>query len=263
MRAHAPQRPPARSDRRRTVVLAGLVAVTAIVGIVAWATRGDDAGIDDTDAPVPRDTGVATVPAGNLELAPPPRDTTATIEVEDVTATPPALDLPAVTTPTPAGTHAPSDTGAPSGSDAGGGDAAPPAGSANLDGTAPGLQAAFGAAADALAAEGIELIVNSGYRTPEHQRRLLDEAIAEYGSYEEARRWVFEPERSMHVQGLAVDVGSGPAADWLQKRGARFGICQTLTWEWWHFEWRQAWQDRGECPRPVDDPDAAPTVDTP
>ena len=65
----------------------------------------------------------------------------------------------------------------------------------------PGLVAALTAAQQAAAAEGFDLVVTSGYRTPERQQELLDEEIAERGSYEEASRWVFPPDRSMHVQG--------------------------------------------------------------
>ena len=63
---------------------------------------------------------------------------------------------------------------------------------------------------------------------------MFDAEVAEQGSLEQALWWVFPPDRSMHVQGLAIDVGDGPAADWLAEEGARFGLCQTLAWEWWH-----------------------------
>src|SRR5690606_31684296 len=86
---------------------------------------------------------------------------------------------------------------------------------------------------------------------------LLDEEVAKRGSFEEANRWVFTPERSMHVQGLAIDVGDGDAATWLRDHGARFGLCHTLAWEWWHFEWRQRWQDAGACPPEARDPSQA------
>jgi hypothetical protein len=36
----------------------------------------------------------------------------------------------------------------------------------------------------------------------------------------DALRWVFPPHRSMHVRGLAVDIDSGPGADWLERHGA-------------------------------------------
>jgi hypothetical protein len=64
----------------------------------------------------------------------------------------------------------------------------------------------------------------------------------------------------MHVQGLAIDVGDGPAADWLAEEGARFGLCQTLAWEWWHFEWRERWEVAGDCPAPAQTPEEAPTA---
>jgi zinc D-Ala-D-Ala carboxypeptidase len=123
----------------------------------------------------------------------------------------------------------------------------------------PGLVGALGAAQQAAAADGFELVVTSGYRTPERQQELLDEEVAERGSYDEASRWVFPPDRSMHVRGLAVDVGDGPAADWLDANGAAWGLCRTLDWEWWHFEWRERWESARTCPAPAVDVAGAPT----
>jgi len=122
----------------------------------------------------------------------------------------------------------------------------------------PGLVAAFDRAQSAAGAAGHHLVINSGYRTPERQQELLDEEVAKRGSFEEANRWVFTPERSMHVQGLAIDVGDGGAADWLAEHGAAFGLCHTLEWEWWHFEWRERWEDAEACPPPAGDPSEAP-----
>ena len=69
---------------------------------------------------------------------------------------------------------------------------------------------------------------------------------------------MFPPDKSMHVQGLAIDVGDGPAADWLVEEGARFGLCRTLAWEWWHFEWREHWEATGACPAAAQAPDGRP-----
>lgn len=138
----------------------------------------------------------------------------------------------------------------PSGSSAAGG----------RTGLEPGLVAAYERARDEAARAGHSLTITSGHRTPEHQAELLEEAVTKYGSREVALRWVFPPERSMHVQGLAIDVGDGPAADWLDVNGAPFGLCRTLAWEWWHFEWRSSWEAEGVCPGPVDDPADAPTA---
>jgi D-alanyl-D-alanine carboxypeptidase len=127
----------------------------------------------------------------------------------------------------------------------------------------PGLVAALTEAQQAAATEGFDLVVTSGYRTPERQQELLDEEIAERGSYEEASRWVFPPDRSMHVQGLAIDVGDGPAADWLDANGSAWGLCRTLDWEWWHFEWRERWESAGSCPPPAVDVAGAPSSSQP
>jgi hypothetical protein len=122
----------------------------------------------------------------------------------------------------------------------------------------PGLVAALDAATAAAAEAGHRLTVTSGFRTVAEQEALLADAVAEYGPVE-ALRWVFPPERSMHVKGLAVDVGDAAAAEWLDRHGRRFGLCRTLAWEWWHFEWREAWEVSAICPAPVDDPADAPT----
>ena len=122
----------------------------------------------------------------------------------------------------------------------------------------PGLVDAFERAQAEAADAGHELTITSGFRTAEEQAALLDAEVAERGSLEEALWWVFPPDRSMHVQGLAIDVGDGPAADWLADEGARFGLCRTLAWEWWHFEWRERWEAAGACPAPAQVPEDAP-----
>jgi D-alanyl-D-alanine carboxypeptidase len=129
------------------------------------------------------------------------------------------------------------------------------AGTAGLD---DGLVAAFELARAAAAEAGHTLTITSGHRTPEEQQQLLDEAVLEHGSLGDATRWVFPPERSMHVQGLAVDVGDGPAADWLAAHGSEWGLCHTLAWEWWHFEWRARWEEARSCPPEAQDPSEAP-----
>ena len=116
------------------------------------------------------------------------------------------------------------------------------------------VRRAQAAAADA----GHQLTITSGFRTAEEQAAMFDAEVAKRGSLAEAQRWVFPPDKSMHVQGLAIDVGDGPAADWLADEGARFGLCHTLAWEWWHFEWRERWEETGACPAPAQVPDDAP-----
>lgn len=115
----------------------------------------------------------------------------------------------------------------------------------------PGLVAAFEQASAAAADAGHNLTITDGFRTTAQQQALFEAEVQERGSVEEALRWVLPPDQSMHVQGLAVDVGDGPAADWLLAEGDRFGLCRTLEWEWWHFEWRPEWESSADCPAPA------------
>jgi zinc D-Ala-D-Ala carboxypeptidase len=119
---------------------------------------------------------------------------------------------------------------------------------ANLD---PHLLDAVQAAARAAHADGVPLSVTSGWRSREHQQRLFDEAVAEYGSVKEASRWVSTPDTSAHVTGDAVDVGPTEAADWLSRHGTDHGLCQVFANELWHYE--LATTPGGECPPPYPD----------
>jgi len=65
----------------------------------------------------------------------------------------------------------------------------------------PALRTAIRRAAIAARGDGITLRLNSGWRSADYQQRLLDEAIARYGSERTAREYVNTPERSTHVQG--------------------------------------------------------------
>ncbi|WP_233510728.1 M15 family metallopeptidase [Actinomadura craniellae] len=115
------------------------------------------------------------------------------------------------------------------------------------------LLKALQAAAEDARDDGIAFHVTSGWRSEEHQRRLLDEAVRTYGSRAEARRFVSTPEESAHVTGEAVDVGPTAAAYWLIQHGADHGLCQVYANEVWHFELRT--HPGGTCPPLL--PDAA------
>jgi zinc D-Ala-D-Ala carboxypeptidase len=127
-------------------------------------------------------------------------------------------------------------------------------GVANLD---PDLLAALRQAATDAAGDGVEFFVDSGWRSPEYQERLLQEAVSKYGSEEEAARWVATPETSPHVSGEAVDIGPSDATAWLSEHGAEYGLCQIYGNEPWHYELRPEAIDQG-CPAmyadPTDDP---------
>jgi zinc D-Ala-D-Ala carboxypeptidase len=129
-------------------------------------------------------------------------------------------------------------------------------GIANLD---PALLGALQQAATAAADDGVEFFVNSGWRSPEYQERLLVEAVSRYGSEETAARWVGTPETSAHVSGDAVDVGPFGATAWLSKHGAGYGLCQIYRNEPWHYELRPEAMGHG-CPPMYADPTHDPRM---
>jgi zinc D-Ala-D-Ala carboxypeptidase len=129
-------------------------------------------------------------------------------------------------------------------------------GVANLD---PDLLGALRQAATDAASGGVEFLVNSGWRSPEYQEQLLREAVSEYGSEEEAARWVASAETSPHVSGDAVDIGPSDATAWLSEHGADYGLCQIYGNEPWHYELRPEAIDHG-CPAMYADPTHDPRM---
>lgn len=127
---------------------------------------------------------------------------------------------------------------------------------ANLD---PDLLSALRRAAREAARDGVEFVVNSGWRSPEYQDQLLRRAIARYGSEAEAARWVATAKTSPHVSGDAVDIGPADATEWLSELGAGYGLCPTYRNEPWHYELRTEAIDRG-CPRMYADPTQDPRM---
>jgi zinc D-Ala-D-Ala carboxypeptidase len=114
------------------------------------------------------------------------------------------------------------------------------------------------AATDA-ADDGIEFVVDSGWRSPAYQEHLLKEAVSKYGSEEQATRWVATPDTSSHVSGDAVDIGPSDAAAWLSDHGAEYGLCQTYANEPWHYELHSDAVDQG-CPAMYADPTHDPRM---
>ncbi|MET0735525.1 MAG: M15 family metallopeptidase [Microbacterium sp.] len=129
-------------------------------------------------------------------------------------------------------------------------------GIADLD---PELLDALRRATTDAARAGIELIVSSGRRSPEYQDRLFDDAVARYGSEQEAARWVAPADASAHVSGDAVDIGGLDAIAWLSSSGAGYGLCQVYSNESWHYEFRPGAIDGG-CPAAYADPSQDPRM---
>jgi D-alanyl-D-alanine carboxypeptidase len=123
----------------------------------------------------------------------------------------------------------------------------------------PSLLEAVRRAANGSAADGIDLVVNSGWRSPQYQERLLEEAVSRYGSTEEAGRWVATPDTSAHDSGHAIDIGPPAAATWLSQRGSAYGLCQIYRNEPWHFELRPEATEHG-CPTMYTDPTHDPRM---
>jgi len=94
------------------------------------------------------------------------------------------------------------------------------------------------------------LLPVSGYRSPERQKRLWENALRKYGSPERARRWVAPPGGSAHQTGRAIDLYLGgknaseevaklralPAYAWLMANASRFGFYP-YDREPWHWEY--------------------------
>jgi D-alanyl-D-alanine carboxypeptidase len=145
-------------------------------------------------------------------------------------------------------------------------DGAVPGGTTVFDDGVPGvakldsrlLRALRQVATDA-AADGVEFLVDSGWRSPAYQEQLLHEAVLKYGSETEAARWVATPSTSAHVSGDAVDIGPPGAAGWLSGHGAEYGLCQIYGNEPWHYELRPEAIAHG-CPAMYDDPTHDPRM---
>ena len=127
---------------------------------------------------------------------------------------------------------------------------------ANLDSS---LLTALRRAATDAAEDGVEFQVNSGWRSPGYQEQLLREAVSDYGSEEEAARWVATADTSAHVSGDAVDIGPSDATAWVSEHGARYGLCQIYGNEPWHYELRPEATGRG-CPPMYADPTQDPRM---
>jgi hypothetical protein len=94
------------------------------------------------------------------------------------------------------------------------------------------------AMAAATKATGDWLDVVSGYRDPEHQRRLFEAS-------DKSGHMVARPGHSFHEKGLAADLGEGgalarhkdrPALKWLHEHAEEFGLQFPMDWEPWHIE---------------------------
>jgi hypothetical protein len=91
----------------------------------------------------------------------------------------------------------------------------------------PDVAIAFDRMAAAAAADGITLIVSSGYRTNAEQAVL-------FAAHPDPK-WVAPPGVSLHRLGTELDLGPTSAYGWLAANAPRFHFAQRYPWEPWHF----------------------------
>ena len=99
---------------------------------------------------------------------------------------------------------------------------------------------------DASKEAGHNIDIYSGYRTPEHQKRLFAEAVKKYGSPEAARHWVAPPGKSKHNFGLAADLkyGTDKAQEWAHKNAEKYGLHFRMGHEPWQIELMETKSDK-------------------
>jgi hypothetical protein len=124
---------------------------------------------------------------------------------------------------------------------------------------APDLLRALRQAATDARRDGVEIYVDSGWRSAAYQEQLLRAAVSEYGSERQAARWVATPATSAHVSGDAVDIGPAAATAWLSRHGAADGLCRIYGNEPWHYELRPEAVRLG-CPHMYADPTHDPRM---
>ena len=91
----------------------------------------------------------------------------------------------------------------------------------------PDVAAAFDRMAAAAAADGVSLVVNSGYRSDAEQRELWERTPTRGWSRRRARRCT--------AAGPSSTSARPSAYGWLAANARRFGFLQRYCWEAWHY----------------------------
>lgn len=94
-------------------------------------------------------------------------------------------------------------------------------------GMRPDVAAAYDRMAAAAQAEGLTLIVVSGFRSDAEQAEL-------FAAHPDPT-WVAPPGHSLHRCATELDLGPSSAYGWLAANASRFGFVQRYSWEAWHF----------------------------
>ena len=91
----------------------------------------------------------------------------------------------------------------------------------------PDVALAFDRMEAAAAADGVHLIVVSGFRTDAEQALL-------FAAHPDPK-WVARPGTSLHRLGTELDLGPAGAYGWLARNAGRFHFIQRYSWEPWHY----------------------------
>ena len=91
----------------------------------------------------------------------------------------------------------------------------------------PDVARAYDRMAAAARADGVGLLVLSGFRSDAEQAVLF--------ARHPDPRWVAPPGRSLHRLGTELDIGPASAYRWLARHAKRFGFVQRYSWEPWHY----------------------------
>lgn len=117
----------------------------------------------------------------------------------------------------------------------------------------PQARDAFVKMAKAAWKDSVELIVDSGFRSPAFQRRIIKKRLASGDSFDEVLNSVAPPGYSEHHTGRAFDLCPSEARfaftetyRWLRENASRYSFFETLpedpdaplTWESWHWAYR-------------------------
>ena len=118
----------------------------------------------------------------------------------------------------------------------------------------PAVRDAFVRMADAARRDSIFLIVDSGFRSADFQRRIIKRRLAAGEPFERIARHVAPPGYSRHETGRAIDLvpsearfAHTPMYRWLKEYAREYGFEETypepkgdpdgLWWESWHWEY--------------------------
>jgi hypothetical protein len=95
------------------------------------------------------------------------------------------------------------------------------------EGMRPDVAAAYDQMAAAARADGVVLLVVSGFRSDAEQAEL-------FAAHPDPT-WVAPPGQSLHRCATELDLGPSSAYGWLASNAGRFGFVQRYSWEAWHY----------------------------